>query len=229
MNAAAVIVAGGQGTRLGSSLPKAFVELGGRPLFTHSLAILEAHPSISSIVLVVPMQQMREAASHAADAGAAKLRAIVPGGEQRWHSVRNGSLETPEQCDTILVHDAARPFVTHEVVDALLLKAQSYRAVITVTPVVDTIRSYEQDRAGPTVDRRSLVRVGTPQLFRREDLLRGFEEAESMEEPPTDEARLMQELGIEVGIAWGDELNFKITTSRDLALAHAIVLAGTRC
>jgi 2-C-methyl-D-erythritol 4-phosphate cytidylyltransferase len=223
MKICAVVVAGGQGTRLGDSIPKAFIDLGGKPLFLHSLSVLDSHPTIESVVLVVPQERMRETASLAAEAGANSVCAVVAGGEERWHSVRNGVKEAPEQCDTVLIHDAARPFVTHAVIDAIIDKAQSYQSVITATPVVDTIRRFEDDRAGETVDRSSLVRVGTPQLFRIADLMAAFDKAEHMAEPPTDEAVLMQKLGFEVGIAWGDPLNFKITTTRDLELARKMI------
>ncbi len=228
MSAAAVIVAGGQGARLGSQIPKAFVELDGRPLFTFSLAALDTHPAVAALVLVVPHEYVRRTVSRIGGLGLTRPCCVVAGGEQRWQSVRSGVLETPAECDTILVHDAARPFVTHAVIDAILNKTDSYRSVITVTPVVDTIRTFEHDRAGPTVDRRSLVRVGTPQLFRRADLLKGFDKAGRMAEPPTDEAMLMQSIGVEVGIAWGDDINFKITTPGDLRLAHAIVATAPR-
>lgn len=223
MKASVVIVAGGQGARLGADVPKAFIPLGGRPLLLHSLRVLNDHASVETVVLVVPEDRLREAAALAAEAGADKVHAVVGGGQERWHSVRAGVLETPEDCDVVLVHDAARPFVTEAVVDAILEKAESYHSVITATRVVDTIRRFTEDKAGETVDRESLVRVGTPQLFRRDELLAAFERAEQMAEPPTDEAVLMQTLGFEVGIAWGDPINFKITDRRDLELAESIV------
>jgi len=224
MNVCAVIVAAGQGTRLGLNTPKAFVELGGRPLFTYSLAVLGTHRSVGRIVIVGPPERLREMGEIAgATTGPGAKLAVVAGGAQRWQSVRNGVAECSAAWEWILVHDAARPFVTHAVVDAMLEKARSYRAVVTVTPVDDTIRKFRDDRAGETVDRSQLVRIGTPQLFRREDLLRAFKAAAELPSPPTDEAVLMQALGIEVGIAQGDPLNFHKTSHGDLELAQALV------
>jgi 2-C-methyl-D-erythritol 4-phosphate cytidylyltransferase len=122
----------------------------------------------------------------------------------------------------ILVHDAARPFVSHAVIDSVLEKMAGFDAVITVTPEVDTVRHFKDDRALETVDRGTLVRVGTPQLFKTSLLKKAFLTAGRMVSPPTDEAMLMEAMGIPVGIAWGDPLNFKITTQSDLLLAEAL-------
>jgi 2-C-methyl-D-erythritol 4-phosphate cytidylyltransferase len=126
MNVCAVIVAAGQGTRLGLSTPKAFIELGGRPLFTYCLGVLAAHPSIGRVVIVGPPERLREMGEIAgATAGAEAKLAVVAGGAERWQSVRNGVAECSAAWEWILVHDAARPFVTRAVVDALLEKARS--------------------------------------------------------------------------------------------------------
>ena len=123
-----------------------------------------------------------------------------------------------------MTNDAARPFVTKEVIDSLLEKRPLYKCAITATPVEDTIRRFENDRCIATIDRSILIRVGTPQLFHRESLLEAFVHGESMTPPPTDEAMLMEKSGIETGFAWGDPINFKITTQGDLELAEAILL-----
>ncbi len=222
MKCCAVIVAAGRGTRLGASVPKAFLELAGRPLFAHSLAVFDSHAAVAQIVIVAPADRLKETARLAADCRVGTQLAVVAGGGERWESVRNGVSECAPGIEWVLVHDAARPFVTEQVVDSLLETAASYRAAVTVTEVVDTIRRFDGDRAGDTVDRHSLVRVGTPQLFSRGELLRGFGLAQSLSSPPTDEAVLMQHLGIDVGIAWGDPINFKITTPRDMELARLL-------
>jgi 2-C-methyl-D-erythritol 4-phosphate cytidylyltransferase len=121
-----------------------------------------------------------------------------------------------------MVHDAARPFVTHAVIEAILAKTPHFDAVITATPETDTVRTFNKDRCLTTVDRTKLVRVGTPQLFRAQTLKESFLAARSMDAPPTDEAMLMEKMGIPIGIAWGDPLNFKITTQADLTLAEAL-------
>ncbi len=98
---------------------------------------------------------------------------IIIGGEERWQSVRNGI--NYSSADWVLVHDAARPFVTKEIIEAIIDKKSTFQCVITATPVVDTIRSFKGDQAGSTIDRDTLIRVGTPQLFKRQILSDLFE------------------------------------------------------
>jgi 2-C-methyl-D-erythritol 4-phosphate cytidylyltransferase len=212
-----VIVAAGSGARLGYEIPKAFVPLGGKPLLAHSLDKFLVHPSIDRIILVVPASLM-EQSSRSFSQGRV---AVVAGGTERWESVRNGC--DGSEAPWVLVHDAARPFVTATVIDALLALRSRFDCAVTATPVVDTIRTFTGDIAGETVDRSRLVRVGTPQLFRRSHLTKCFALAATLAVPPTDEAFLMQRIGIPVGIAQGDPKNFKITTEEDLDIAKGMV------
>jgi 2-C-methyl-D-erythritol 4-phosphate cytidylyltransferase len=215
-----VIVAGGAGTRLGASAPKAFVDLCGKPLLRYSIEVFETHALTGAITLVVPAEMMDQAQTLLSGRTSAIKIHIVKGGKERWNSVQNGVSACTS--DWIMVHDAARPFVTHAVIEAILEKTPDYDAVITATPETDTVRTFKEDRCLTTVDRTKLVRVGTPQLFRAQTLKESFLAARSMDAPPTDEAMLMEKMGIPIGIAWGDPLNFKITTQADLTLAEAL-------
>lgn len=215
----AVVVAAGSGRRLGNSLPKAFVPLDGKPLLTYALEIFLNNKNINNVILVVPESHMEH--SRANFQGDNLRVKIVVGGEQRWQSVANGIGASTAQW--VLVHDAARPFVTDTVIKELLDKRPMFECVITATPEVDTVREYSGDRAGATLDREKIVRVGTPQLFLRESLIAALKVASTLNPSPTDEAMLMQLLGKEVGIAWGDPLNFKVTTPSDLHIAEALV------
>ena len=213
----AVIVAGGSGKRLGATVPKAFVELDGKPILFYSLQVLHSHPDINRVILVVPAKWLQSAKKDFSG----ERTMVVAGGEQRWQSVSNGI--SCSKAKWVMVHDAARPFVTHTVIDNIIEKKSAFDCVITVTPEVDTIRVHEGDRAGETVDRDTLIRVGTPQLFLRDLLLRELKNASQSEKNITDEAVLMQKRGIPVGISWGDPKNFKITTPSDLEIAEAII------
>lgn len=218
---AAVIVAGGKGTRLGADKPKGFVALAGKPIISYSLHVFDKHPHVHSIVLVVPESSRSEAA--VLSAHCSTPTAIATGGKERWNSVRNGVKTAPDSADWVLVHDAARPFVTPSVIDAILVKAERFFAVVTATPIADTVRHFCGDIAGTTVDRTTLVRVGTPQLFHRQTLLKGFALAPTLRQILTDEAVLMEQIGVAVGIADGDPFNFKITTPHDFAIAEALL------
>ena len=213
-----VIVAGGSGTRLGHALPKAFVPLAGKPLLSWSVEIFRAHPSVAAIIVVIPETMKNETDS--LFSGMKNVRSVI-GGTERWMSVQNGVAIA--NSEWILVHDAARPFVTTGVIDSLLEKRISYDCAITATPVIDTIRTFSGDKCEDTVDRSTLIRVGTPQLFRRSLLEKGFSFAAAAENDITDEAMLMQLMGIDVGLAWGNPKNFKVTTPEDLEVAEALL------
>lgn len=223
-----VIVGGGLGKRLGASTPKAFLPLGNKLLFHYSLEIFNEHPLVNDIVIVVP-----NTLDHTFDENTilrsyqlqiSKPLSIVKGGAERWQSVKNGVNATDSSIEWVLVHDAARPFVTNQVIDAILKKHSSYDCVVTGTKVTDTIRKFKDDFCTETVDRSTLIRVGTPQLFYRQSLLKAFLLAEEMDKPPTDEGILIEKCGMKIGFAWGDPLNFKITTPQDMEIANSIIL-----
>jgi 2-C-methyl-D-erythritol 4-phosphate cytidylyltransferase len=222
-NCSAIIVAAGQGTRLGLGVPKAFVNLGGEPLFLHSLRIFRCHPTVRHVVVVAPPDRVPDVAAMIESSEGDAPFSVVAGGAQRWESARNGVSATPESVEWVMIHDAARPFVTNEVIDSLISCASSHKAAFTATREVDTIREIDGDHAGRTLDRSRLLRVGTPQLFHRATLLAAFDHGQHMSPPPTDEIMLMEREGLQVGVAWGDPLNFKITTEEDLYLAEAII------
>jgi 2-C-methyl-D-erythritol 4-phosphate cytidylyltransferase len=217
-----IIVAAGSGTRLQNSIPKAFVPLANKPLFLFSLKIFDKHPLVSDIVLVVPQHMRAEAQELVAESEPVKSIGVIAGGKHRWQSVRNGVMALTAGSQWILVHDAARPFVTNDIIDSLLTKRTDYKCAITATPEVDTLRSYKDDYCTGTIDRSTTIRVGTPQLFFRETLLSSFEKASTLSTPPTDEAMLIESMGIKIGMAWGDPLNFKITTPHDMVIAEAL-------
>ncbi len=218
---AAIIVAGGAGARLGGTTPKGFVSLGDKPLFLHSLEIFLHHSAVKEAVLVIPDGFEPYARIILREAGISPQVTLITGGKERWQSVKNGVEAT--SAHWVLVHDAARPFVTNSVIDAVLEKRVAFDCVITATPEVDTIRMHAGDLAGEVIDRSKLIRIGTPQLFRRSKLLEAFKIPADLSAPPTDEAVLMQRMGIPVGIAIGDLANFKITTPTDFAVAEALV------
>jgi 2-C-methyl-D-erythritol 4-phosphate cytidylyltransferase len=217
----AIIVAAGAGTRLRTSTLKAFIPLGKLPLFRYSLDTLLEHPAVRDIVIVVPRNMVIPTQNLTKKMKPAKSVFAVAGGRERWQSVRNGTNAT--DADWVLIHDAARPFVTHAVIDGVLEKCMTFDCVITVTPEVDTIRTFSGEQAGEIIDRSKVVRVSTPQLVRRTLLIEAFKQVNSLPSPPTDEACLIQQCGVPVAIAWGDPANFKITTPADLAIAEAIV------
>jgi len=214
---AAVLVAGGKGTRLGSVEPKGFVPLGEKPLFLHALSVFCTHALVDRVVCVVPADVHRRAVDLVNDPAVV----VVSGGAERWQSVRRG-VDAAGDAAWVCVHDAARPFVDHAIIDRCCAMRDRYKAIIAAHRMVDTVRHFDGDRATDTVDRSTLVRVGTPQLFHAPTLQKLFTDAAALASPPTDEALLFEQAGIPVGIAWDSSFNFKITTPQDLATAQAL-------
>lgn len=219
----AVIVAGGMGTRLGRPEPKAYVTLASRPLFTWSLEVLAAHPAITDIVIVVPAGFEKSTINLAESYANGKICTVVGGGAERWQSVENGVGACLSECDWVLVHDSARPFVSAKIIDDVLSLADNFLCGITATPEVDTVRLFCENRCDGSLDRSEIIRVGTPQLFHKVTLAEGFAKAATMNLPPTDEAMLFESLGHTVGFCWGDPLNFKVTTPSDFLIAEAVM------
>ena len=208
MRTIAVIVAAGSGSRAGGPLPKQFASVAGRPMVAHSVASLSAHPRIDEVVVVVAADQMERAGAALADVR------LVAGGPTRRESVRNGLSVVGDAVDRVLVHDAARPFVSSAVVDRLLAALDESDGSVPVLTVADTLVSL----GGETVDRTPLRRVQTPQAFRLEALLAahaGWTGAE-----PTDDAQMVRALGGDVALVQGDPMLDKVTHPEDFAMAN---------
>jgi len=214
----AVIVAAGEGRRYGAA--KQFAVLRGRSVLDWSLAAFEANPRVDSIVLVLA----RPAEGGTFAARYAKVAAVVRGGDRRQDSVANGVAGLKaEAADIVLVHDGARPLVTQDVIDRIIAAARETGAAVPGLPLEDTIKEAEAGRVIRTLDRGRLVRVQTPQGFACGLLLRALELARTEGVTGTDEAALVERLGVPVAVVAGDPRNLKITAPPDLAVAEAFL------
>jgi len=218
---AAIIPAAGSGVRLGADVPKAFLALDGFSLLTRSALAMSAVADV--LIVAAPADSLDEASAQLAQVDA-EIH-IVAGGEHRQESVANALRMVPEDVSIVLVHDAARPLVpikvTQDVVEAIRNGA---KAVIPVLPLVDTIkRVNNQGLAIETVDRNQLRRVQTPQGFDRATLDLAYQNPEVV---ATDDAGLMDALGIAVSTVAGDEQALKITTMSDVHHALSFLEAN---
>ena len=217
---AAIIPAAGSGTRLQSSISKAFIELDGVSLLTRSALSLADFSDV--VIVAVPQEHVQTAAANL-DVVDSEVH-IVVGGSNRQESVAACLKILPEDVAVVLVHDAARPLVPGHVVKAVINKINGgSRAVVPVLPVVDTIkRVTTQGEVIETVNREQLRRVQTPQGFIREVLVHAYGDPTHV---ATDDAGLVEMSGVKVDTVEGSELAFKITTAQDLA--HAQLLIGS--
>lgn len=211
-----MIAAAGSGERLGAGGPKAFVELAGRPLLDWSLDAFGAAASIAEIVVAIPPGQEASVAQRGVVA--------VAGGQHRSQSVANAV----ELCgeEIVVVHDAARPLVTPELIDAVierLASDQDAAAVIAATPVTDTIkRAGADDRVEDTLDRAGLWAVQTPQAFRVDALREALSDRDSLPDA-TDDAMLVERRGGRILIHSAPAENLKVTAPIDLRVAELLL------
>ncbi|WP_327683929.1 2-C-methyl-D-erythritol 4-phosphate cytidylyltransferase [Kitasatospora sp. NBC_00458] len=233
--AAAVVPAAGRGERLGPGAPKALRDLGGVPLLVHAVRALIRSRAVGLVVVAAPADGVAEVAALLDGHGLeGKDIRVVAGGETRQESVRLGLAAIPPEVGIVLVHDAARPLVPVEVVDAVAAAVRAgAEAVVPAVPLADTVKRVEPTRGGPepvldTPDRSTLRAVQTPQGFRRETLDEVHakaltEEAGGALPPVTDDAGLVERFGGRVVVVPGHEEAFKVTRPLDLVLAEAVL------
>lgn len=229
-----MVPAAGRGERLGPGAPKALRELGGVPILVHAVRVLARSRAVDTVVVVAPKDGVAEVRALLADAIGERESAalvVVPGGETRQESVRAGLAALPATVDVVLVHDAARPLVPVDVVDAVARAvADGAEAVVPAVPLADTVKQVTPASAAglpepvvATPDRSTLRAVQTPQGFRRDVLDRVHAKAVEEGVDATDDAGLVERFGGRVVVVPGHEEAFKVTRPLDLVLAEAVL------
>jgi 2-C-methyl-D-erythritol 4-phosphate cytidylyltransferase len=216
----AVLVAAGRGERFGHDRPKAFANLGGRPLLAASLERLERSEWVEAIVVAAPEEWEEPTILLAEELGAGTVHAVVTGGATRTESVRAGVAEVPDDAAVILVHDAARPLLPEEVVERVVAGlAEGWDGVVPALPLADTVKRVEDEAVAETVDRTGLYSVQTPQVFLAEALRRALARGGDA----TDCAGLVEAAGGRVRLVEGDRRLLKVTTPADLAFVETLL------
>ena len=225
--ATAIVLAAGQGKRMKSEVPKQFLELRGRPMLAHSLEVFQRSPLIQEIVLVTGQEDIPYCREKIVEAGGfTKVRAIVPGGQERYDSVYEGLRACGEACRWVFIHDGARPFLNQRIINASVAGAQKYRACVVGMPVKDTIKLTDENGfCKETPDRRNLWMIQTPQAFEYKLVREAYDRMFSREEYQrgvTDDAMVVEKMtDTKVRIIQGDYRNIKLTTPEDMILARA--------
>ncbi len=222
MRIAAIVPAAGRGERLGPGTPKALRELSGVPILVHAVRAVAASRAVELVVVAAPPDGVGLVASLLADHDLAAEVLVIAGGASRQDSVRLAVASLPPDFGGVLVHDAARPLVPVELVDAVAAAVRAgAEAVIPALPVADTIKQVEGGLVVATPDRSGLAAVQTPQGFSREVLEKAH--AAATGDTATDDAGLVERLGLPVRTVPGSEEAFKVTRPVDLLLAEAIL------
>ncbi|MEU2119159.1 2-C-methyl-D-erythritol 4-phosphate cytidylyltransferase [Streptomyces sp. NPDC016459] len=230
---AVVIPAAGRGVRLGPGAPKALRTLSGTPMLIHAVRAMAASRAVSLVVVVAPPEGAAEV-KNLLDAHALPERTdylVVPGGETRQESVRRGLDALPEGVTTVLVHDAARPLVPVDTVDAVIEAVRDGAvAVVPALPVSDTVKEVEPaekpgdpEQVVATPVRARLRAVQTPQGFDHDTLVHAHATVALAGEGATDDAGMVERLGAPVVVVPGHEEAFKVTRPLDLVLAEAVL------
>lgn len=230
MHVNVVIVAAGKGSRLQSELPKPFLSVAGKPILVHTLRRFVPIEAVRRIVIVVAAEReaLCQEVLHTHGPWPQPIT-VVHGGAERQDSVRNGLAALEPQCEVVVIHDAARPFISGEAIQRSIDTAAEAGSVVVATPVRDTIkRADAQHTIRETVSRHDLWLAQTPQTFRVEVIRAAHHWAQQRSITGTDDAALVEQMGRHVRIVPGDALNFKITTPDDLALAQAVLQASER-
>jgi 2-C-methyl-D-erythritol 4-phosphate cytidylyltransferase len=219
-----IVVAAGRGQRFGGELPKQYQPIAGVPMLLRALRPFVSHPDVLHVALVLPPADAASPPEWLAPLAGGSLT-LVPGGGERSDSVAAGLSALPEACATVLVHDAARPFVGRETIDAVARIARSGEGAVAAVPLSDTLKESsadEPDRVARTVPRERLWRAQTPQGFPRAVLVEAYALARLERVGATDDASLVERLGVAVRLVPDSPRNIKVTTPDDLALADLL-------
>jgi 2-C-methyl-D-erythritol 4-phosphate cytidylyltransferase len=222
----AVILGAGAGLRMGGGTAKQFLEVDGKPILALTLEKFQTCPLIDSITLVVPLAEINSCKSEIVERfNFDKVENIVLGGERRQDSVRFGLEASNGEYELVVIHDGVRPFIDMELIDRSIAAAKIHRAVIAALPAKETVKKVDQSGfVIKTYERKDVWLVQTPQVFRYKDIMSAHEKAVSEAwDDFTDDASLIEKMGIPVKVILGSEYNIKITTPQDMELARYLL------
>ncbi|MBP1712757.1 MAG: 2-C-methyl-D-erythritol 4-phosphate cytidylyltransferase [Deltaproteobacteria bacterium] len=226
MRVAALIPAAGRGRRMAEDVPKAFLPMGGTPLLAQTLQQFEVCSEVGEVVVLAPPGNGIQLAEELVKRfGFQKVSRIVPGGTERQDSVYAGLKALVSHPDIVLIHDGVRPFITPDLIGRVVSETRVSKAVVAAIPVRDTMKEIGKDGTVlKTLNRDCLWEIQTPQGFLYSLLLQAYEKAYQDQFYGTDDAALVERLGIGVKVVQGSRFNLKITTPEDLVLGEALLM-----
>ena len=223
MTITAIIPAAGIGARMGIGIKKPYLRLGDKPLLAHTLAVFDNSALVDDIFVVVSPEDVKRCSDEVIRPYSFhKIADVLAGGETRQASVFNGLQRTTDETNIVIIHDGVRPFVTTDIIAACIESASQWGAAIAAVPVKDTIKVADAGNfVADTPQRNQLWAIQTPQVFRREILMKAHLHAQEQNIDATDDAVLVELLGYKVKLVMGSYRNVKITTLEDLVIAKA--------
>lgn len=222
----AIIPAAGSGTRMGLTRAKQFIDLCGKPILAVTLSHFQRCNLVDRIVVAVSQDDVDYCLREIVDRyKLSKVFKVIVGGKRRQDSVRKGIEAVTNCCRWVLIHDGVRPLVTNGLIERVIKAGNDFRAVITGLPVKETVKEADsKGRVLRSIDRGHLWLIQTPQIFRWEDIHLAHQKAIKHDwEEATDDAFLIEKMGIPVKIIRGEEDNIKVTTPQDLDIARFLI------
>jgi 2-C-methyl-D-erythritol 4-phosphate cytidylyltransferase len=228
MHISAIVLAAGRGLRFKSRISKPLALIARKPIIYYSLRILQRHPLVQNITVVVNKENKLSVERLVNRSKFFKVTKVVYGGKMRQDSVLNGLKATAAQSDYVLIHDSARPFITREIVTRVIRQALKHKAALAAVPVKPTIKKASPAgqrgiRVEETLRRDELWEAQTPQVFKKDLLLKAYKNFSGI--AATDDASLVEKLGVSPSLVMGSYFNIKITTPEDLVFAQAALKA----
>lgn len=218
----AIVPSAGRGRRLKARVKKPFVPFAGKPLALHALRALDACDAIDGIIAASERSSIKNFRKLIKKAGLRKVIAVVVGGRTRFESVRNCLERVDDSFDIVLIHDSARPLIEERLIRDSIALCKRFSACVVAIPETDTIKLADKDLfIKRTLDRTTVFRAQTPQVFRRDIIKKAYALAPAC--PATDDASLVEMTGVKVKILEGSCRNIKITTKEDLKMAEALL------
>ena len=219
----AIILAGGKGKRMNSSISKQFIEIKGKPVLVYTLEKFIYNKSIDEVILVLPEDEVDYCKKEVLQKYSLKVDRIVIGGKERQDSVFN-ALEAMEKANIVLIHDGARPFISEKIIEEGIKYANIYGAAAPGVTPKDTIKIKNEDNISvDTPDRNTLVAVQTPQCFKYDEIYQCHRKIKEENAIVTDDTSVVERYGHKVYLYEGDYTNIKITTPEDLILAERLI------
>jgi 2-C-methyl-D-erythritol 4-phosphate cytidylyltransferase len=232
MHVTAIIVAAGEGRRIGGPVSKSFLPIAGRPLVLRTLDRFFSTQSIEKVILVVADKELGPSQRLIASDPNLSHRSWVlqAGGASRQESVRRGLDRLDPDCEIVAIHDGARPFVSSSLIDRCIEEAYRVGAVVIGVPVRDTIKVVSEEHwVQATPARNTLWEIQTPQVFRKEIIVQAHDWGGRQAMEATDDSTLVEQIGKPVFLLEGERTNIKITVPEDLLLAEALLRNGRAC
>lgn len=228
-NVTAIITAAGKGTRMNCDINKQYIEIAGIPVLARTIDVFQNCDAINNIILVVNEEDINFCRHRIVEYyNFSKVRSLVSGGAERQNSVYKGLCAVYDDCDIVLIHDGARPFVTNKNIVDCINEAKTYGACGVGVKLKDTVKISDQNGfVAATPDRSNLWSIQTPQGFAYNIIMEAHKKAISSSYLGTDDMALVERQGIPVKIVEGNYQNIKITTPEDLAIGESIVAADS--